>query len=517
MTKTSPSEDSPPAAPSESVEEPSEGASGDRRQDPTFPEEAGEEAAPEGQGVEEPPSSQIRRPVVEEDLGGDGETGSDEDVPAAEEDQPSVSPEEVSLFVAPPSQSLPTPKRRRSWRGMGWKVMAVAGIVLLAAGFAAGVFFPEATIQEEVAVTTTATTISTAASTTTTTSAAPDTTTTATTPPTTSPTTTVTQPVVVPPPDLVTTDEPVADVAERLVPSVVHLEVQSEDVFEQGAGSGVIFDSNGYILTAAHVVETVVSGEAELTIRLSNGDRMPGEVVGTDPDSDVAVVKVERTGLIPAELALEDQPRAGQLVVAVGSPWGLESSVTSGVISAVDRIVEGKLLHQSDAVLYPGNSGGALADRYGRLIGINVSIFTDSTTLELVEFQGVGFAVPVDVAHRVAQALIAGEPVHTAFLGVSGRDTLGDAGVEIMEVFPGSGAETAGLQEGDIVVAVGGRPVTGITDLAARIRHRAPGDVIVLTVLRGEEELTLAATLLSRRDVLPDESEPSEEEPSEEE
>lgn len=516
MTKTSPSEDSPPAEPSESVEEPSEGASGDRRQDPTVPEEAGEESALEGQGVEEPPSSQIHQPVVEEDLGGDGEADSDADVPAAEEDQPPASPEEVSLFVASPSESLPTPKRRRSWRGMGWKMMAVAGVVLLAAGFAAGVFFPEATIQEEVAVTTTATTISTAASTTTTTSAASDTTTTATTPPTTSPTTTVTQPVV-PPPDLVTTDEPVADVAERLVPSVVHLEVQSEDVFEQGAGSGVIFDSNGYILTAAHVVETVVSGEAELTVRLSNGDRMPGEVVGTDPDSDVAVVKVERTGLIPAELALEDQPRAGQLVVAVGSPWGLESSVTSGVISAVDRIVEGKLLHQSDAVLYPGNSGGALADRYGRLIGINVSIFTDSTTLELVEFQGVGFAVPVDVAHRVAQALIAGEPVYTAFLGVSGRDTLGDAGVEIMEVFPGSGAETAGLQEGDIVVAVGGRPVTGITDLAARIRHRAPGDVIVLTVLRGEEELILAATLLSRRDVLSDASEPSEEEPSEEE
>ena len=170
-------------------------------------------------------------------------------------------------------------------------------------------------------------------------------------------TTMAVEPVVVPPPDLVTTDEPVADVAERLVPSVVHLEVQSEDVFEQGAGSGVIFDSNGYILTAAHVVETVVSGEAELTVRLSNGDRMPGEVVGTDADSDVAVVKVERTGLVPAELALEDQPRAGQLVVAVGSPWGLESSVTSGVISAVDRIVEGKLLHQSDAVLYPGNSG----------------------------------------------------------------------------------------------------------------------------------------------------------------
>ena len=517
MTKTPPSEDSPRPEPSESVEEPSEGAPGDRHQDPELPEEADEMPTPEDRGVEEPESSQVQETVVEEGNGGAEQADSGDEVPVEAEGQPSASPEEVSLFVAPPSETLAAPKQRRSLQGMGWKVMAVAGVVLLTAGFAAGLFFPEATIQQEVAATTAAPTTSTAATTTSTTSTVPDTTA-ATTPPTSSPTTTiVVEPVVVPPPDLVATDEPVADVAERLVPSVVHLEVQSEDVFEQGAGSGVIFDSNGYILTAAHVVETVVSGEAELTVRLSNGDRMPGEVVGTDPDSDVAVVKVERTGLVPAELALEDQPRAGQLVVAVGSPWGLESSVTSGVISAVDRIVEGKLLHQSDAVLYPGNSGGALADRYGRLIGINVSIFTDSTTLELVEFQGVGFAVPVDVAYRVAQALIAGEPVHTAFLGVSGRDTLGDAGVEIMEIFPGSGAETAGLQEGDIVVAVGGRPVTGITDLAARIRHLAPGDVIVLNVLRGEEELTLAATLLSRRDVLPDESEPAEEEGSEEE
>ena len=138
------------------------------------------------------------------------------------------------------------------------------------------------------------------------------------------------------------------------------------------------------------------------------------------------------------------------------------------------------------------------------MIGINVSIFTDSTTLETVEFQGVGFAVPMDVAYRVATALIAGEPVHTTFLGVSGRDSLGDAGVEIMEVFPGSGAETAGVMMGDVVVAVNGRPVTGISDLAARIRHRVPGDQLVLNILRGEEEITLTATLLPRSEVMGD-------------
>lgn len=397
--------------------------------------------------------------------------------------------------------SGPSPGSRTP-RGMGWKMMAVAGTALLLAGFVAGLFLPgpvaEDPVSDQVAVTTTSETAPATTSAPTTT--APSTTTSA-------PTTTVgTQPVSEPvaPPDLVVTDEPVADVADRLVPSVVHLEITSENIFEQGAGSGVIFDSQGYIFTAAHVVETVVAGEADLTVRLSNGDRLLGEVVGTDPDSDVAVVKVGRSGLTPAELALGQRLRVGQIVVAVGSPWGLVSSVTGGVISATDRILDGKLLIQSDAVLYPGNSGGALADRYGRLIGINVSIFTDSTTLEPVEFQGVGFAVPIDVAYRVAEALIAGEPVHTAFLGVSGRDSLGDAGVEIMEVFPGSGAETAGLMVGDVIVAVDDRPVTGISDLAARIRHRVPGDRLVLNVVRGEEELSLIATLLPRSEVMGD-------------
>ncbi len=423
-----------------------------------------------------------------------------------------------------PVESLVSERSRPSLRGsgprgMGWKMMAVAGTVLLLAGFAAGLLLPgpvaEDQVSDQVTVATTPDTVpaTTAAPTT----AAPTTALPAT---TAAPTTTVeTQPVaeVVPPPDLVVTDEPVADVADRLVPSVVHLEITSDNIFEQGAGSGVIFDSQGYIFTAAHVVETVVAGEAELTVRLSNGDRMPGEVVGTDPDSDVAVVKVGRSGLTPAELALGQRLRVGQIVVAVGSPWGLVSSVTGGVISATDRILDGKLLIQSDAVLYPGNSGGALADRYGRLIGINVSIFTDSTSLEPVEFQGVGFAVPIDVAYRVAEALIAGEPVHTTFLGVSGRDSQGDAGVEIMEVFPGSGAETAGLMVGDVIVAVDDRPVTGISDLAARIRHRVPGDRLVLSVLRGEEEIMLTATLLPRSEVMGDLEEPELSSPEEEE
>ena len=497
MTKTPPPEPSPSQDPSLRVDGPCGGLVTD----------GDDGGIPTGEPVREPQgeeaSTEHIEPSVDDDPVSVGETddGHEETLTdAAGEEEPSRD-EEGLVGVAPlTSDQSPSSNRRFAFREMGWKMMAAAGIALLLAGFAAGLFFPEplteapVSEEEEVVVTTTQTTAPQSTTTSPITAASSSTTIAAATPIT---------PEVIPPPDLVVTDEPVADVADRLVPSVVHLEVTSDNILEQGAGSGVIFDSEGLILTAAHVVAPVLTGEAELTVRLISGDRLPGEVVGSDPDSDVAVVKVERSGLVAAELAL-DPPRVGQLVVAVGSPWGLESSVTSGVISATDRIVGGKLLIQSDAVLYPGNSGGALADRYGRLIGINVSIFTDSTTLEQVEFQGVGFAVPMDVAYRVAQALIAGEPVYTTFLGVSGRDSQGDAGVEIMEVFPGSGAETGGIMAGDLIVAVNGRPVTGIADLAARIRHRVPGDVLVLTVLREEEELTLTATLLPRSEVMPD-------------
>ena len=191
-------------------------------------------------------------------------------------DDPSGVESQGGIVASPPSErSLPSPTGS-VLRGMGWKMMAAAGTALLLAGFAAGLFFPapvaEDPVSEQVTVATTPETVPTTTSAPTTT--AP--------PATTAPPTTVAEaqpvPEVVTPPDLVVTDEPVADVADRLVPSVVHLEITGDNVFEQGAGSGVIFNSQGYIFTAAHVVETVVAGEADLTVRLSNGDRLPGEV-----------------------------------------------------------------------------------------------------------------------------------------------------------------------------------------------------------------------------------------------
>jgi S1-C subfamily serine protease len=278
-------------------------------------------------------------------------------------------------------------------------------------------------------------------------------------------------------------DEPVAEVAEALLPSMVQIER------EFGLGSGVIYDPNGLILTAAHVVE----GFDEVTVRLADGDRVTGQVLGADVERDIAVVRVDRTDLPAAPLALDDEPRVGQLAIALGSPFGLENTVTAGVVSAVNRGADG--LIQTDAPINQGNSGGALADRLGRVIGINVSIFSETGANE-----GVGFAVPITTAFDIAGRLVAGETIQTAFLGIEGTDVfLGDAGAIITEVLPDSAAAAAGLQVDDRVVAVDGDPVRSMEEFARLIRSHQPGDQITLEVVRGEETLQLSATLGTRQ------------------
>lgn len=282
-------------------------------------------------------------------------------------------------------------------------------------------------------------------------------------------------------------EEPVADVAEALLPSVVEIELPGG-----GLGSGVIYDSNGRILTAGHVV----TGIDTVLVRFANGDRVPGRVIGTDDGNDIAVIEVDETGLPAAPLALTDDPRPGQLAIALGSPWGLNSTVTSGIISAVDQSIEGpdgniRLMLQTDASINPGNSGGPLADRYGRIIGINVSIYSASGAND-----GVGFAVPIDRAYRVARAIVEGGSFEPAFLGVTIEATAtGRAGSVITTITPGTAAEQSGLQLGDIVVAVDGDPIADFIDLAAVIRNYAAGDVVTLEVERDGETLFLEVEL----------------------
>jgi putative serine protease PepD len=290
-------------------------------------------------------------------------------------------------------------------------------------------------------------------------------------------------------------DEPVAAVAKALLPTVVQLEVGSQQ--GNGLGSGVIYDKNGYILTAAHVID----GADQVTVRLSDGTRLRGEVLGTDTGNDVGVVKVDRNNLPAAPLAIDEPLRVGQLAVAIGSPFRLEGSVTAGIVSATNRILQdpqgSREVIQTDAPINPGNSGGVLADREGRVIGINSAIRSDGASQGNI---GIGFAVPIDVAARSAQAIVQGKPVQTAYMGVSLNDstTAGRGGALIAEVASGGPAADAGLEVGDLVVEVDGQAVGGSDDLVGRIRDHQPGDKVTLKVVRDGRERTVTVTLGER-------------------
>jgi S1-C subfamily serine protease len=213
------------------------------------------------------------------------------------------------------------------------------------------------------------------------------------------------------------------------------------------------------------------------------------------------VVKVDRTGLPAALLATDVEMRVGQIAIAIGSPWGLDQTVTSGVVSSVGRTITGsdgipRTMIQTDAPINPGNSGGALADRHARVIGINDAIYSSSGGSD-----GVGFAIPIDTAVSVADRLIAGEEIRTAFLGVNGTDpTTGPVGALITGIVADSPAGRADLKVGDLITAYDGRPIQSFTDLGAAVRASQPGDTVTLTLSRGGQELTVEVTLGERPD-----------------
>jgi putative serine protease PepD len=283
--------------------------------------------------------------------------------------------------------------------------------------------------------------------------------------------------------------EPAADVAAAVGPAVVQIETGS------GLGSGFVYDESGLILTAFHVIE----GSDTVQVRLADGARVTGEVLGEDPSTDVAVVRIDADAVpAVATLATGVDPEVGQLAVAIGSPFGLDQTVTAGIVSAVGRSAEtpGGVIPaiQTDAPINTGNSGGALADRQGRVIGINDSIVTGGA--QSTGNLGVGFAIPIDIAKAVADRIVAGEPTDAGFLGVEGADASGErAGAAITAVEPGSPADDAGLTDADVVVAADGAPVSSMIDLAAKVRTRLPGEEIVLTVVRGGDEREVTVVL----------------------
>jgi putative serine protease PepD len=285
------------------------------------------------------------------------------------------------------------------------------------------------------------------------------------------------------------TDEPVAAVAEAVSPAVVQIETGS------GLGSGVVFDEEGLILTNAHVV-----GESgEVTVRFADGSSADGSVLGADTSTDVAVVQIDSDAVIgTAQLALDSEVKVGHLAVAIGSPFGLDQTVTSGIISAIDRpypgseIVVGML--QTDAPINSGNSGGALVNRNGQVIGINTAIFSNSG-----DNSGIGFAIPIGVAYNQAQKIINGESLDTGFLGIEGEaPPNGESGVLVQAVTDGSAADDAGIAVGDIIVSVDGEEMKDIGDLAATISTFSPGDEVELEVNRDGETSTVSATLGER-------------------
>lgn len=291
-------------------------------------------------------------------------------------------------------------------------------------------------------------------------------------------------------------DEPVADVAEALLPSVVQIEVVSNGL-ERGVGTGVLYDASGLIMTAEHVVQ----GLDEVRVRLSDGNKVVGQIIGADAENDIAVISIDGGPYAAAPLALDDKPRPGSLAIALGSPWGLDSTVTSGIVSAVDRTIlssQGvpRSMLQTDASINPGNSGGPLVDRLGRVIGINVSIYSTSGAND-----GVGFAVPIDRAFRVSEALVAGGEFVSGFLGVR-LDSTNDlsAGAVVSEVTPDTAAAAAGIETGDTVLSINGVPVAEPADLGAQVRAFEAGDTVELVVDRNGVVRTLVIELGARDD-----------------
>ena len=286
----------------------------------------------------------------------------------------------------------------------------------------------------------------------------------------------------------------VAAVARALLPSVVRIDVQGS--IGAGIGSGVIYRADGYIVTNEHVV----SGANSIRVALSTGERLDAALIGTARSIDIAVIKVTKTGLPAAVFGSTRDLEVGDLAVAIGSPFGLSSTVTAGVISALHRneLAQGgdrtaPDLVQTDAPINRGNSGGALANARGEVIGINQSIASSGGGSE-----GVGFAIPIDLVRKVADQIIASGSAVLPKLGIEGSSVPDDGGALIQRVETGGPAARAGIRVGDVIIAFDGQRVTSMGGLIALILDKKPGDTVTIDLRRDDQATTVRATLASR-------------------
>jgi S1-C subfamily serine protease len=308
----------------------------------------------------------------------------------------------------------------------------------------------------------------------------------------------------------------IVDVAAKAGPAVVKISTEGVDeanpsIDQTGVGSGVIFDANGWILTNRHVV----AGSNKLTVELKDGTTYDGTIYGIDTLTDLAIVKVDATGLTTAAVGDSDALRVGQLVVAIGSPLGtFSNTVTSGIVSATGREIqtEGATLNnliQTDAAINPGNSGGPLLDSSAAVIGINTAIARDSS--------GIGFSIPINLAKPLMEQAIAGKELQRPYIGIRyepiDAQTAKDLSLPVTEgalvsrqadangeppIKPGSPAAAAGIQPGDIITAINDTTIDTEHPLNAVLAQSSPGDTVTLHIIRGSETLTVDVTLAIR-------------------
>ncbi|MET0929770.1 MAG: trypsin-like peptidase domain-containing protein [Aeromicrobium sp.] len=303
----------------------------------------------------------------------------------------------------------------------------------------------------------------------------------------------------------------VEQVAEKVLPSVVQINVKGGE--ESGSGTGIIISSDGDILTNNHVVD-VAGDSGTITVAFNDGTNTTAEIVGVDPKTDLAVIKAAgKTGLTAATLGTSADLKVGQEVVAIGSPFGLESTVTQGIVSALNRPVSSSdgsgtaapttfPAVQTDAAINPGNSGGPLVDLQGNVIAINSAIRSGTTTSGDAGSIGLGFAIPIDLAKNVSKQLLAGKQVEHAQIGVSvdnflGTDGITGIGAQIKEITPNGAGDDAGLKEGDVITAVNGALIPTSEALVAAVRGFNPGEKVTLTYTRGGEKAEVDVTLKS--------------------
>jgi putative serine protease PepD len=282
---------------------------------------------------------------------------------------------------------------------------------------------------------------------------------------------------------------------ERVSPGVVSVDVTTAQ--GGGTGSGFVLDRNGYILTNDHVVD----GAQTVRVHFGEGPGVSARVVGTDPSTDLALLKVDPAGrtLTPLTLGSSKTLKVGQPAIAIGSPFRLEGTLTTGVISALGRTIQAPNnftidgVVQTDAAINPGNSGGPLLDADGRVVGINAQIATSTQSNS-----GVGFAIPIDTAKQELAKLRAGQQIKRGYLGIETGDAATGTGAIVGAVVPGGPADQAGLQPGDRLLSIGGHAVTSSGDVVAAVAGIEPGHEVKIGVRRGSDERTVTVRLGAR-------------------